>query len=346
MISLNLAERAAIILALMDGKSGYVVSRERGCDLKLVYRWRNRFLQKGVAGLVDLPRSGQPRKITPEKAREVLDKTMHAIPRESTRWSTRLMAKYTGLTPYLVGTVWKAAKIRPHLTSTFNISKDPAFAEKVADIVGLYLRAPEGAIVLSVDEKTQIQALDHTQPMLQLRPGQVERHTHDYVRHGTTNLYAAFDIQTGRAIGAARQRHRAKEFIAFLNLVDRRLSARKHHSDIHIILDNSSTYKTAGVDDWRRAHPNYVFHFTPTSASWLNAVEGWFSRLERFGLRDKAFKSVAELRASLREYIVNFNRHSAKPFVWTKSAESILVSAQHAKDALAAQNDRVVIGPN
>ena len=339
----NVFQRARIVRALMDGASGYAVAKALGVSLPTVYTWRKRFREGGAAALRDLPRSGQPRKITGETTRRVLDMTVHGLPKEATRWSLRLMSAYAGVPVYQVRAIWSAAKLKPHLTSTFNFSADPDFAEKVIDIVGLYMDKPANAVVLSVDEKTQIQALDHTQPLLQLRPGQVERHTHDYVRHGTTNLYAAFDITTGRVIGRTSQYHRSREFLSFLNLIDRRMKALKSHDEIHIILDNSSTHKTAGVEAWRRAHPEYHFHFTPTSSSWLNAVEGWFSRVERFGLAGRAFKSLRELREALRTFIVTFNRNLAKPFVWTKGADSILASVARAKAARESQEAKKII---
>lgn len=340
----RIAERASIILDLMNGKSGYRIAQERGCQVRTVYTWRNRFLTKGIDGLSDRPRSGQPRKITEDIVRKVLDLTMHALPRERTRWTRRTMSKYAGCTEYQVQRIWSEANLRPHMTSTFNFSKDPEFAEKVIDVVGLYMNTPENAVVLSIDEKTQIQALDHTQPLLQLRPGQVERHTHDYVRHGTTSLYAAYDIVSGRVIGRCSQRHRAKEFLSFMNLVDRRLSGRRNCEEVHVILDNSSTHKTREVQEWRNAHPKFRFHFTPTSSSWLNAVENWFSRVERFGLQGKAFKSVQQLREHLRKFIVTFNRTDAKPFVWTKDPATILASVDRARKAAASQGERKIIG--
>lgn len=339
----QICERARIIRRLMDGLSGYAVAEELGVSLPTVYTWRNRFAKGGVEALRDLPRSGQPRKITDETVRKVLDMTVHGLPAESTHWSLRLMSEYAKVPVYQVRTIWAAAKLRPHMRTTFNFSRDPEFAEKVIDIVGLYMNPPENAVVLSVDEKTQIQALDHTQPLLQLRPGQVERHTHDYVRHGTTNLYAAFNVLKGGVIGKTAQRHRAKEFLSFMNLVDRRMKVLKSHEEVHVVLDNSSTHKTKEVAAWREAHPEYHFHFTPTSSSWLNAVEGWFARVERFGLKGRAFKSVKELREEIRKFIVNFNRHSAKPFHWTKDADSILASVARARTAAEAQQDRVVM---
>lgn len=341
-----LAKRARIILGLMEGKCGFRVAHEQHCPCNTVYKWRNRFQSDGFAGLKDLPRSGQPRKICSDTVQRVLEMTMHALPSEATHWSRRLMSKYAEVTVYQVKTIWEAAKIRPHLHSTFNFSKDPEFAEKVIDIVGLYMNNHDDAIVLSVDEKTQIQALDHTQPLLQLSPGQIERRTHDYVRHGTTSLYAAFDIASGRAIGQCSQRHRAKEFLSFMNLIDRRMKSRKNNDNIHIILDNSSTHKTKEVVQWLEAHPEYHFHFTPTSSSWLNAVESWFSRVERYGLAGKAFKSVTELREHLGRFIVSFNKHLAKPFVWTKEADSILAAVARAKEAVEQQNQPIIILKN
>ena len=305
-----------------------------------VYKWQARFLGNGISALHDASRPGQPRRITEEETVKVLEMTMHALPAEATPWSIRLMSLHAGVSHYRVQAIWKAANLKPHLCSTFNFSSDPQFAEKVIDIVGLYMNPPVDAIVQSVNEKTQIQALDHTQPLLQLRPGQIEKHTHDYVRNGTTNLYAAFDIMTGKVIGNTTGRHRASEFISFLNLVDRRMKARRNHDRIHIILDNSSTHKTAKVVEWMEKHPQYSFHFTSTSSSWLNAVEGWFSRLERFGLRGKAFKSVKQLREHIRQHIVQFNRCLAKPFVWVKDADTIIASVARARAAWMNQTER------
>jgi transposase len=337
---IRLHTRAEIIHRLMDGQSAYRVATDMHLTFNTVYKWQSRFLADGVSALRDASRPGQPRRITEEETVKVLEMTMHALPAEATHWSLRLMSLHTGVSRYRVETIWKAANLKPHLCSTFNFSSDPNFAEKVIDIVGLYMNPPDDAIVLSVDEKTQIQALDHTQPLLQLRPGQIERHTHDYVRNGTTNLYAAFDIMTGRVIGNTAERHRASEFISFLNLVDRRMKARRNHDRVHVILDNSSTHKTAEVKEWMGKHPQYSFHFTPTSSSWLNAVEGWFSRLERFGLRGKAFKSVKQLREHLRQHIVQFNRCSAKPFVWVKDADTIIASVARARAARENQTER------
>lgn len=339
----GVALRAKIVLGLMDGYSCYAISRRLGCRNRTAYSARVRFLEAGVDGLQDRPRPGRPVRITADEVRRVLDMTMHGLPPEATRWSLSLMSRHAGVTRHRVARIWAEANLKPHLLSTFNFSSDPDFAEKVIDIVGLYMNAPEGAVVLSVDEKTQIQALDHTQPLLQLRPGQVERHTHDYVRHGTTNLYAAFDIQSGKVIGNCSQRHRSKEFLSFMRLVERRMRARKNHDQVHVILDNSSTHKTKEVRAWLAEHPNIHFHFTPTSSSWLNAVESWFSRVERYGLRGKAFHAVRELREHLHRFIVEFNHSLAKPFVWLKSPDSVLASVARAREAAASQSERKVL---
>jgi transposase len=316
-----MAERARIILLSGEGLSAEVIGEKLDVARLTVYKWRRRYLEKGLAGLSDHPRPGQPRKLTAAQRQEILRLTTERIPRESTHWSLRLMAKYAGVSQWQVQQVWAAADLRPHRLKTFKISNDPQFAEKVVDIVGLYLRPPDNAMVLSVDEKTQIQALDRTQPLLPLRPGQIERRSHDYKRHGTASLYAAFDIATGQVLGRVTQRHRAQEFLAFLEQIDRTVAA---NLTLHLIVDNSSTHKTPEVKAFLAQHPRFHFHFTPTSASWLNAVESWFSQLERRSLHRGIFQSVQELRAELRRYIEAHNAESAKPFIWTKSAEAIL----------------------
>ena len=241
------------------------------------------------------------------------------------------MAKAAGVTTWQVRQIWEAADLKPHRLKTFKISNDPEFANKVIDVVGLYMNPPDNAIILSVDEKTQIQALDRTQPMLPLKPGQIERRTHDYKRHGTTSLYAAFDIMTGQVIGRVTKRHRAKEFLDFLRQIDR---STPNDPDLHVILDNSSTHKTPEVKQWLAEHPRFILHFTPTSASWLNAVEGWFAQLERRAIYRGVFTSVKELRDEIQRFIRTHNVHSAKPFRWTKSAGSIIDSVNRAKQLL------------
>ena len=238
------------------------------------------------------------------------------------------MAKYARVTTWQVRQVWAASDLKPHRLKTFKISNDPHFADKVVDVVGLYLNPPDNALVLSVDEKTQIQALDRPQPMLPLRPGQIERRTHDYKRHGTASLYAAFDIMSGQVIGRITQRHRAKEFLAFLHQIDRSTPAEL---DLHVILDNSSTHKTAAIKQWLEKRPRFKLHFTPTSASWLNAVEGWFAQLEMRALYRGAFTSVADLKTAIRQFIDAHNEFSAKPLKWNKTAEAIISSVHKAK---------------
>ena len=326
----SLALRAQLILLLADGVAPIDIMAKLDVTRPTVFKWRKRFEQDGVEGLRDRARPGQPRKLTQKQIERVLQLTVERIPREATHWSTRLMAKYAGVSQYQVREIWKAADLKPHRLQTFKISNDPDFAEKVIDVVGLYLDPPTNAMVLSVDEKTQIQALDHTQPMLPLRPGQIERRTHDYKRHGTASLYAAFDIATGEVMGRITRRHRAREFLAFLRQIDR---AVPKQLDIHLILDNSSTHKTKSVQQWLSSHPRFHLHFTPTSASWLNAVESWFAQLERRALQRGVFTSVAELRDAIRQFIKAHNAEAAKPFRWTKSANAIIAARKRAASA-------------
>lgn len=317
----RLVERAEVILGFSDGRPAREISKATGLSYNAVCRWRQRFEADGIQGLEDLPRPGQPRKLTPRKAREILRLTVEKIPRESTHWSLRLMAKRAGVTVHQVRQVWKSADLKPHRLRSFKISNDPLFAEKVQDVVGLYLDPPANSMVLSVDEKTQIQALDRTQPLLPMKPGQVERRTHDYTRHGTRSLYAAFDVASGEVIGRVTRRHRAREFLAFLNQIDR---STDPGLELHVILDNSSTHKTPAVKRWLEGHPRFHFHFTPTSASWLNAVETWFAQLERRAIHRGIFTSVLQLRDEIHRYIQVHNAELAKPFRWTKTAAAIL----------------------
>lgn len=327
----SLVHRAKIILLTADGHKVEEVAKTLETSVRAVYRWRKRFKNHGLDGLQDLKRPGQPKKISAEKVKEVLRMTVECIPREATHWSVRLMAKAANITTWQVRQIWDTADLKPHRLQTFKISNDPNFAEKVIDVVGLYMNPPDNAIVLSVDEKTQIQALDRTQPMLPLKPGQIERRTHDYKRNGTTSLYAAFDILTGRVIGRVTQRHRPKEFLDFLRQID---NSTPKDLNLHIILDNSSTHKTPDVKKWKESHPRFIFHFTPTSASWLNAVEGWFSQLERRAIHRGVFTSVKELRDEIHRFIKVHNAESAKPFKWTKSAKAIIDAVDRAKSAI------------
>lgn len=331
----SLYDRAVIILGTADGKTARQLVEELGTTANTVFRWRKRFLDDGIEGIYDRPRPGQPKKASPELVKKVLKMTAERIPREATHWSLRLMAKYAGTTIWQVQQIWKAAKLKPHRIKTFKISNDPNFAEKVIDVVGLYLNPPDNAMVLSVDEKTQIQALDRTQPMLPLRPGQIERRTHDYKRNGTVSLYAAFDVATGEVRSRITKRHRAKEFLAFLKQIDRSTPASLA---LHLIADNSSTHKTEEIKQWLSKHPRFVLHFTPTSASWMNAVESWFSQLERRSLYRGSFPSVKKLREEIKRFIEVHNEESAKPFKWTKDADSILAKVHRVKLLTTSDN--------
>ena len=324
--------RARILLALDEGQAISEIAESFHVSRPTVYLWKRRYATEGIAGLTDRARSGRPTSIDSKTVERVLFLTTQRIPQESTHWSTRLMAQYAEVSQWQVRKVWAAADLKPHRIKSFKISNDPRFAEKVIDVVGLYLNPPDNAMVLSVDEKTQIQALDRTQPLLPMRPGQIERRTHDYKRHGTTSLYAAFDVATGKVLGRMTQRHRAKEFLDFLRQIERSTPAEL---DLHLILDNSSTHKTEAVRSFLESHPRFHFHFTPTSASWLNAVETWFSQLERRAIHRGIFTSVQELRQAIRRYIEAHNQKNAKPFQWTKSAQAILDAVDQARAAHA-----------
>lgn len=323
--------RSQILLRCDAGQCVESVAQELETSTNTVYKWLNRYQKSGLDGIKDLPRPGQPRKLSKNKIKDVLRLTQTKLPSCATHWSLRLMAKEAGITVWQVQQIWHAAGLKPHRLKTFKFSTDPEFAEKVIDIVGLYMNPPENALVLSVDEKTQIQALDRTQPMLPLRPGQIERRTHDHKRNGTRSLYAAFDILTGKVIGRVTQKHRSKEFLEFMRQVERNTPKEQ---DLHLILDNSATHKTEAVMNWFAKHSRIKLHFTPTSASWLNAVESWFSQLERRALYRGVFSSVNELRDEIHRFIKNHNEKLAKPFIWTKNASTILDSVQRAEDAL------------
>lgn len=319
-----LAERAQIILASATGAPNLTVADVVGVTFQTVGKWRRRFLAARLDGLVDAPRSGAPRSITDGDVERVIRKTLEERPAEATHWSTRLMATAAGVTQTAVVRIWHAYGLQPHRVETFKLSTDPQFIDKVRDVVGLYLAPPERALVLCVDEKTQVQALDRTAPLLQLQPGQPERHTHDYTRHGTTSLFAALDIATGTVIAACHQRHRAREFRHFLNTIDAVVPA---DLAVHLVLDNYGTHKAPTVKRWLAQHPRYHLHFTPTSSSWLNQVERWFSLLTQRQLRRGVHRSVTELETALLRYTTTSNE-MATPFRWTKSADEILQSVK------------------
>ena len=320
-----LALRARIVLESAEGKSDVAVAEELGTTRVTVGKWRRRFLQVGGCdGLLDEPRPGAPRRIGDEDVERVVVKTLESLPRDATHWSTRSMAKACGLSPATISRIWRAFGLKPHRSETFKLSRDPLFIEKVRDIVGLYLHPPERAVVLCVDEKSQIQALDRMQPVLPMRPGLPERRTHDYQRHGTTSLFAALDVATGEVIGKCYRRHRAVEFRKFLNVIAK---AAPDDVDIHLVLDNYGTHKTAMIHDWLARRPRFHLHFTPTSASWINQVERWFAAITERKIRRGTHRSTQELEQAIREYLTVYNE-DPKPFIWTKSADHILESVK------------------
>jgi transposase len=317
-----LALRSRIVLLAADGRNNSQIARELGIHRNVAGKWRSRFLEHRLDGLVDEPRPGRPRTITDEQVEEVIVKTLESAPKDATHWSTRSMAREVGLTQSAVVRIWRAFGLQPHRQQTWKLSKDPQFIDKVRDVVGLYLDPPERAVVLCVDEKSQIQALDRSAPILPMLPGIPERATHDYKRAGTSSLYAALDLQTGKVIGSLHSRHRAIEFKKFLQTIDRAVPA---DLAVHLILDNSSTHKTPAIRTWLTAHPRFVVHFTPTSSSWLNLVERWFAELTTKKLRRGTHRSVRQLNADIRTWIQTWN-DNPRPFVWTKTADEILDS--------------------
>jgi transposase len=317
-----LALRSRIVLLAAEGLNNSDIAERLGVHRPMVRKWRGRFAEHRLDGLTDEPRPGQPRKITDEQVEEVIIKTLETTPKDATHWSTRSMAREVGLTQTAVHRIWKAFGLAPHRQETWKLSRDPQFIDKVRDVVGLYLNPPERAVVLCVDEKSQIQALDRTAPILPMLPGTPQRATHDYRRSGTSSLYAALDITTGQVIGSLHARHRAIEFKKFLQTIDREVP---DDLDVHLVLDNSSTHKTPAVKQWLLAHPRFVLHFTPTSSSWLNLVERWFSELTTKKLRHAAHRSVRQLNADIRAWIKTWN-DDPKPYVWTKTADQILES--------------------
>jgi transposase len=318
-----LARRARIVLACAEpGATNSGVARALRVSRPTVLTWRRRFAARGPDGLLDEPRPGAPRTITDADVERVITLTLETPPPDATHWGTRRLAAAAGMSQTAVSRIWRAFALRPHRAETFKLSTDPLFIEKVRDIVGLYLNPPDHALVLCVDEKPQIQAKAPTAPVLPMRPGQVERRTHDDLRRGTTDLFAALDVKAGRVIGACRPRHRSLGFRAFLDQIDANVPAEL---DVHLILDNAATHKTRLIRDWLAKRPRYHVHFTPTSASWLNLVESWFALLTASQLKRGAFRSTGELEAAIRRYIAATNA-APKPFVWTKSADEILAS--------------------
>jgi transposase len=317
-----LALRARIILASESGANDMTIAAQLGTTRETVGKWRRRFLQRGCDGLLDETRPGAPRQIRDEDVERVLTLTLESTPKDATHWSSRSLARACGLNQSAVSRIWRAFALQPHRTETFKLSSDPLFIEKVRDIVGLYLHPPERAVVLCVDEKSQIQALDRTQPLLPMRPGQAERRTHDYERHGTTSLFAALNTATGAVLGKCYSRHRSTEFKRFLDEIDRNVPA---DMSIHLVLDNYGTHKTALIHNWLVKRPRFHLHFTPTSASWLNLIERWFGLLTQKQIRRGSFRSTRELEETIRKYLETYNQ-DPQPFIWTKTADQILES--------------------
>ena len=317
-----LAQRARIVLACASERTNGAIAIAAGVTRQTVGRWRTRFAAQRLRGLLDEPRPGAPRTIQDADVERVVRLTLESTPRDATHWSTRAMAKRAGLSQTAISRIWRAFALQPHRVKSFKLSKDPLFIDKVRDIVGLYLDPPDKALVLCVDEKAQIQALDRTQPVLPMRPGQAERRTHDYTRHGTTTLFAALDAKSGEIIGEFHQRHRAREFRGFLATIE---AAVPRALDVHLVVDNASTHKTPLIHRWLARHPRFHVHFTPTGSSWINLVERWFAALTEKQLRRGVHRSTRELEDAIRRYIALTNARP-KPFVWTKTADEILAS--------------------
>jgi transposase len=329
----RLALRAKIILTAADGHSNAAIAAELRVTVPTVRKWRDRFSTARLGGLTDEPRPGTPRTITDAQVESAVTRTLESKPAHATHWSTRLLARELGLSQTAVVRIWHAFGLKSHRRSSFKLSTDPFFVEKVRDIVGLYMTPPQKAIVLCVDEKSQVQALDRTQPIQPLLPGRCEKTSHDYVRHGTTSLFAALDVATGKVIGTCSQRHRHQEFLAFLDHLDATL-VRQKHTAIHVVMDNYGTHKHPRVREWFVRHPEFVAHFTPTSSSWLNQVERFFAQITERRIRRGAFKSVGELERAIEEYLRSHNQQP-RPFVWTKNADVILHKVRKLAERLA-----------
>ncbi len=321
----RVALRSKIVLGAAEGQSNQEIARRLGITGATVGKWRERFRLRGLEGLSDEPRPGTPRKITDAQVEEAVTRTWESAPVAATHWSTRSLAQQVGLSQSAIVRIWHSFGLQPHRSETFKLSTDPFLVEKVRDIVGLYVNPPEHAVVLCVDEKSQVQALDRTQPILPLRPGLPEQRTSDYERHGTTSLFAALEVATGKVIGECHRRHRHQEFLKFMDLVDSHIPADA--GEVHLILDNYGTHKTPKVIRWFARHPRYHLHFTPTSGSWVNQVERWFAEITEKRIRRGSFTSVPSLEKAIREYLEHHNQ-SPKPFIWTANADLILGKLQ------------------
>ena len=332
----QLALRSRIVLACALGLASREVARRLDVNEKTVCKWRQRFVEKRMDGLLDEPRPGTPRKISDETVERIVTLTLETTPEDATHWSTRDLARQVGVSPATVLRVWRAFNLQPHRVETFRLSNDPLFIEKVRDIVGLYMNPPTHAVVLCVDEKSQIQALERSQPVLPMRPGQPERRTHDYLRHGTTTLFAALDVATGKVLGECYPRHRSLEFRRFLKKIDESVP---EDLDVHLILDNYATHKTPAVQKWLARRPRFHVHYTPTYSSWLNLVERWFALLSERKIKRASHRSTRELERDIRDFLKHNDEHP-KPFFWTKSADQILASIRRfAQYTLAAHKN-------
>ena len=329
----KLVWRSRIVLLTAAGVGTMSIVRALGKSKPTVWRWQQRFVAQGIAGLErDATRPGRKPPLAPAVIAQVVDKTLHERPPAATQWSTRTMARAVGLSQTSVRRIWNAHGLKPHLTRGFKLSNDKRFVDKLRDVVGLYLSPPDKAMVLSVDEKSQVQALDRTQPGLPIKKGRAGTMTHDYKRHGTTSLFAALDVATGAVIGQCMRRHRHQEFLRFLRIIDQQTPKTL---DLHLILDNYATHKHDKVKLWLDKHPRFHLHFTPTSASWLNLVERFFGLITQERIRRGVFTSLDALETAIREYLDNHNA-APKPFVWTKSADQILAKVERARNALEA----------
>ena len=317
-----LALRCRIVLAAASGASNAQVARELGVSLPTVRKWRGRFVERGLDGLVDEPRPGRPAVIGVEQVEQVIIDTLESTPQGATHWSRAKMARHSGLSASTIGRIWRAFGLQPHRTEGFKLSNDPLFAEKVYDIVGLYLNPPQAAVVLSVDEKSQVQALARCQPALPMVPGTAERRCHDYVRHGTTSLFAALNVADGTVISSIHRRHRAAEFRKFLTKIDKTVP---QDLEVHVVCDNYSTHKAPTITSWLARHPRFHMHYTPTYSSWINQVERLFAEITRDLLQRSDHRSVQALERDLRQWITTWNTNP-RPFTWTKTAQEILDS--------------------
>ncbi|HEY9871309.1 MAG TPA: IS630 family transposase [Candidatus Obscuribacterales bacterium] len=328
----RLVMRAKIVLLAAAGKKNQEIMAELRLSAPTVQRWRDRFVESGIEGIAsDAPRSGRPRVIGPEKVKEVVEATMNSRPADATHWSTRTMAQAQGISKDTIRRIWHQHQLQPHRVETFKFSKDPKFFEKLEDVVGLYMNPPDKALVFSFDEKSQIQALDRTQLLLPIRPGIPARQTHDYKRNGTTTLFAALNVLEGTVISDCMKRHRHQEFLKFLNKLDQQTPADQ---ELHLIMDNYATHKHAKVENWLTRHKRFHFHFVPTSSSWLNIVERFFSEITEKRIRRGTFKSVPDLIQAIDDYIKSHNKEP-KAFVWTASAERIKAKIAKLKEIYA-----------